>query len=90
MKAASTIRTCVGCGQRDLARTMIRLARRSDGSLVVNRGGRERGRGGYLHRDENCWSRFARQRGTIRSFRAVVQPQTRVAVIDRLRSGVDL
>lgn len=89
-KGRGPIRTCIGCGKRDVAGELIRLARRSDGSLVRNQTGSEPGRGGYLHQVEDCWSKFMRHRGTIRSFRATIQPQPRAAMIDVLQAGVDL
>lgn len=82
------VRTCVGCGSRDSAASLIRLVRQQDGALVVDRRGGKPGRGAHLHRAEDCWSQFARKRGVVRSFRAAVQPQTRAALVVVLR-GMD-
>jgi hypothetical protein len=90
MKRGEPVRTCIGCGQRDRAAALVRLVRRGNGCLSIDSERREPGRGGYLHKVEDCWSRFARRGGTIRSFRANVQLQARVALLTELRAGVDL
>lgn len=89
-KIGEPVRTCMGCGQRERAGHLVRVVRRPNGSLSLDRDHREHGRGGYLHKIEDCWSRFARRGGTIRSFRAQVQPHARVALLSELCAGVDL
>ncbi len=47
-------RTCVGCREKGWKRSLLRIARRPDGSVVVDPVGREPGRGAYVHRDPAC------------------------------------
>ncbi len=47
-------RTCVGCRSTGSKRDLLRVARRPDGSVAVDRAGREPGRGAYVHRDPAC------------------------------------
>ena len=47
-------RTCVTCRGKAAARDLIRVARRPDGSIVVDPDKREPGRGAHVHRDPVC------------------------------------
>ncbi len=64
------IRTCIGCRRPTLKRWLVRLARRSDGRVIVDRSNRERGRGAYLCPTVECLT-VALGRGALpRAFRA--------------------
>ncbi|HEY7756362.1 MAG TPA: YlxR family protein [Actinomycetota bacterium] len=47
-------RTCVGCRVKAPKATLLRIARRPDGSVVVDPAGRAPGRGAYVHRGSAC------------------------------------
>ena len=47
------------------------------------------GRGGYLHRAENCLENFARRKGLIRALGANVDRKARSVLVERLRQGVE-
>jgi len=64
---SSSQRTCLGCGERDAQSQMIRLTVSPDGRLKVDAVGQ--GRGGYLHRVEQCWQDFLRRKHHYRAFR---------------------
>ena len=78
------MRTCLGCGDVEPQRGLIRIARDGTGTLSVDPQGRLGGRGGYLHPRPECWTRFARRKGSVRSFRAAVDRPARAAVVDQL------
>ncbi len=84
------VRTCIGCREREAQKEMLRLVRTPNGSLRLDAAGRQPGRGGYLHRREDCWKKFAKRGGTVRSFRSAVQLQARQALLEELRAGADL
>ena len=84
------MRTCIGCNRRDSRDRLLRLVRSPLGRLEIDVAKTARGRGGYLHFSDGCWTRFARGKGTIRSLRAVVPAQARKALLDELRSGVEI
>lgn len=48
------IRTCVGCREQKPQNRLIRLARRPDGSVVLDLRHRAGGRGAYVCSDEEC------------------------------------
>jgi uncharacterized protein len=53
-KAHDPVRTCVACRQEGLKPELVRLVRRPDGFVAVDRTGHAPGRGAYLHRLEAC------------------------------------
>jgi predicted RNA-binding protein YlxR (DUF448 family) len=62
------IRTCMGCGQRDLQPALVRVQAAADGTLrVVSPHGVHAGRSGYLHDRRACWEQFAGRKGRVRS-----------------------
>ena len=83
------VRTCVGCGQRDLQSVMVRVVRDDGGQLCVDAKRRLAGRGGYLHHAENCWENFARRKGLIRALGANVDRKARSVLVERLRQGAE-
>ena len=59
-------RTCLGCGARDDQRALIRLTVTAEGDLKIDE---RQGRGGYLHRSQDCWRAFLARRSQYRAFR---------------------
>lgn len=85
----TSIRTCIGCGQRAAKAALRRVVRDTD-RLELDAAKRAPGRGGYLHADVACLRRFARGKGPIRSLRWSPGPaeRTRLAAsVERLIGG---
>ena len=75
MKQTGAIRQCVGCGQRDKQRNLIRFTLSTDGALHLGAGD---GRGAYFHRQRACVQAFATSRsGPVRSLRIGVSREMR-------------
>ncbi|MDR0197796.1 MAG: YlxR family protein [Oscillospiraceae bacterium] len=51
---ARPVRRCAGCGERSEKKTLIRVARESDGGVSVDLTGKKPGRGAYVHGSESC------------------------------------
>ncbi len=49
------LRTCVACREVRTKRELIRLVRSSSGTVEVDTGGKEAGRGAYLCPTPECW-----------------------------------
>ncbi len=47
-------RMCVVCRESQAKKSLIRLVRTPDG-VLVDPGGKESGRGAYVHLDPDCW-----------------------------------
>lgn len=75
MKRATPIRRCVGCGERDRQRDLIRFTQDTEGHLHPGRG---LGRGAYLHPRQTCLNAFTRARSKfVRSLKKTVSRETR-------------
>ncbi|MBN1581169.1 MAG: YlxR family protein [Anaerolineae bacterium] len=48
-------RTCIGCRQVRAKREMVRVVRTPEGTLVIDKTGKQNGRGAYLCPDQACW-----------------------------------
>jgi predicted RNA-binding protein YlxR (DUF448 family) len=67
---------------------MLRIVRAPAGSLALDSSNHGPGRGGYLHRLEQCWRSFAQKKGMLRSLRASADREARAALVARLQEGV--
>jgi predicted RNA-binding protein YlxR (DUF448 family) len=75
MEQTTPIRQCIGCGQRDAQRHLLRFTLDVDGALRIGAGN---GRGAYFHRQRACIQAFATSRsGLVRSLRIVVSREMR-------------
>jgi predicted RNA-binding protein YlxR (DUF448 family) len=75
VKRVTPIRLCIGCGSRDEQPLLIRLTLDPDGTLRLGKGN---GRGGYLHRRQQCLQAFATARaGKVRSLGVVLSREAR-------------
>ena len=54
-------RTCVACRRTRPRDEMVRIARRPDGAVVVDRSGRAAGRGAYVCPEASCAERAPRR-----------------------------
>ena len=82
------IRTCVGCGQRDEQRVLVRLVATPEG-LRLDPARRAVGRGAYLHPEASCWANFVRRRGPVRSLRLAPGRAERERVVAELAAAAD-
>lgn len=75
MKVNRPIRLCIGCGSRDEQATLLRFTVGPNGELKI---GTRNGRGGYLHRRQQCLQAFAKARtGMVRSLGVVLSREVR-------------
>ena len=81
------MRTCMGCGAIDPQQALLRVVRTDSGALDIDGARRAGGRGGYLHGRSECWTRFARRKGAVRSLRASVDRAARTALVAQLERG---
>ncbi|TMA05051.1 MAG: YlxR family protein [Deltaproteobacteria bacterium] len=79
-------RTCLGCGTRDDQGKLLRFVLRADGELRLDRLGE--GRGGYLHKTEECWQSFLRKKSLYRSLRSEIGREARERLVLTLRQSV--
>jgi predicted RNA-binding protein YlxR (DUF448 family) len=75
------VRTCVGCGARDLQTSLIRLTAAGQ-DLRIDAVGH--GRGAYLHRDSACWEGFLRKKSLFRALRTEISRSSRQKLLQQL------
>ena len=55
-------RTCVGCGEVQGKRLLLRVVRAPDGRVRIDPTGKAPGRGAYVHERRACWEHALRGR----------------------------
>ncbi|MGE5853015.1 MAG: YlxR family protein [Deltaproteobacteria bacterium] len=75
-------RTCIGCGMRDLQEQLIRVTLADQNRLIRDA---KRGRGGYLHRNENWWRALIGRKGQYRAFHREVSRAAKEQLILELQ-----
>ena len=72
------VRTCIGCRRTASKCGLVRLVRRSDGRVIVDRLSREAGRGAYLCPVPECLEAALKRGALTRAFRgpARIGPET--------------
>lgn len=84
ISGSKPVRLCMGCGGRAPQSELLRLAVAEDDTLaVVSR--RHSGRTGYLHRQQDCWDRFARRKGLVRSLGRAFGVTQRATFVQQLK-----
>ena len=77
------LRQCAGCGRRDEQARLARLALR-DGHVTWDRERRLPGRGAYLHLEDECLTRFTRQKSFVRGLKASIGNEDRKRLVAML------
>ncbi len=73
-------RTCVGCGEEAPKSGLVRIVRRPDGTVAIDRTGKASGRGAYLCRSRGCLA-VARKKDTLsRALKVKVPEEIYVAL----------
>ena len=78
-------RTCLGCGDKDDHKNLIRITIGADGELISD--SRGYGRGGYLHHRHDCWQAFLRRKNTQRAFRVNISKEAKRRLIQVLNES---
>jgi predicted RNA-binding protein YlxR (DUF448 family) len=79
------VRTCVGCRRTGTKDSLLRVARRPDGRVVVDPTGKAPGRGAYVHRDPACVEAALARDGLWRMLRTGANPEAAA----RLRQEIE-
>jgi uncharacterized protein len=66
------VRTCIACRQEAGKAELVRIVRRPDGSVEVDRSGKQAGRGAYLHASTECLEAARKRRAVDRALGAAV------------------
>jgi len=73
-------RTCVGCGEEAPKSGLVRVVRRPDGVVVVDRTGKAAGRGAYLCRSKTCFLAARKKDALSRALKVKISEEIYVAL----------
>jgi predicted RNA-binding protein YlxR (DUF448 family) len=76
-------RVCLGCGEQADRSQLIRLRVGAKGDLIADDTGT--GRGGYLHRSEQCWTKFTRRKSVYRAFHVEIGKSEKEKLVQELK-----
>ncbi|MCH4192310.1 MAG: YlxR family protein [Butyrivibrio sp.] len=79
------MRQCVGCGLMKNKKDMIRVIKTATGEILLDRTGRQNGRGAYICDDRDCLIKARKNKGLERSFRQQIPAE----VYDSLEKEFD-
>ena len=85
MQKKTPMRQCMGCRERREKRQLIRVVRKTDGTVSLDFGGKVPGRGAYLCPNPDCLKKAIRSKALERSLEIAI-PQE---VYDRLEKEME-
>ena len=75
-------RTCVACRQTGAKRELVRVVRAPDGSVSIDPGGKQPGRGAYLCDSPECWQAALRRGALARALKLEFIPEADLQTLD--------
>lgn len=82
-------RQCIGCRESKDKSELIRVVRTPEGEIVLDRTGRQNGRGAYLCDNEECLLKAKKSNALSRSFRMNVPEDTYETLERQLHNDKD-
>lgn len=79
------MRQCIGCGEMIPKKDMIRVIKTSSGDILLDKTGRQNGRGAYICNNKECLIKACKNKGLERSFKQQIPPD----VYDSLEKEFD-
>lgn len=73
-------RTCIGCRAVHPKREMVRVVRTPEGTVEIDLGGKQSGRGAYLCRQKSCWETALKRRSFNHALKTNLDDATRAAL----------
>ncbi len=77
-------RMCVGCQQMKNKKELLRIVRTPEGDIILDATGKKAGRGAYVCRDEQCFTKAFKEKRLEKALKQAVD----ASVYDQLRSGI--
>ena len=66
------LRKCTGCGEMKNKKEMLRILKTTEGQIVLDRTGKQNGRGAYLCQSGECLTKAFRSKGLERSLKCAI------------------
>ena len=81
-------RKCVACGQKTDKRSLTRIVRTPEGTVLADATGKANGRGAYLCAAAACWEKGVRRGGLERGLKTAIPGRERQLLLDYYREQV--
>ncbi|MCR5769870.1 MAG: YlxR family protein [Butyrivibrio sp.] len=69
------MRQCIGCGEMKSKKELIRIIKTPEGEIVLDKTGRQNGRGAYICNDVECFKKARKNKGLERSFKQSINAE---------------
>ncbi len=69
------LRSCVVCREPKPKRELVRVVRTEDGTVAVDRTGKQNGRGSYLCPAQECWAAAQKRKALNHALQVTVSPE---------------
>jgi predicted RNA-binding protein YlxR (DUF448 family) len=69
------MRQCIGCGEMKEKKELIRIIKTPEGELVLDKTGRQNGRGAYICNNAECLAKARKSKGLERSFKQSIKAE---------------
>ena len=70
------LRKCIGCNAMKSKNEMLRILKRSSGEIILDKTGRENGRGAYVCVSKECLTKAVKNKALERSFKMKIPAGT--------------
>ena len=77
-------RTCMGCNEKKDKNLLIRIVKKQNGEISIDRTGKKEGRGAYICDDENCLEKLIKSKRLERIFEMSISQE----IYDSLRGVI--
>lgn len=69
------MRKCIGCGEMKEKKELIRIIKTPEGEIVLDKTGRQNGRGAYICGSAECLQKARKNKGLERSFKQSINAE---------------
>lgn len=66
------LRKCIGCGEMKSKKEMIRIIKTTQDAIILDRTGKQNGRGAYICPNPNCFETAKRTKGLERALKTAI------------------
>ena len=80
-------RQCMGCRERKAKKEMLRVVRGTDGTVMLDFGGKLNGRGAYICPDPNCLQKAQKAKALERSLETQIPDEVYQRLMKEMEGG---
>lgn len=66
------MRKCIGCMQMKHKKELMRVIKTSEGAILLDKTGKQNGRGAYICQDQECFEKAIKNKGLERSLKCQI------------------